>query len=437
VGRVISKDDTIQLERTILSAILNYSHAMPLASERLRLHHFTSPANRAIYQACCDLTVAGIKIDYLTVLEQLPERVSPDGNSVYLAELLTAGGTVGSLGHYVSMLIDAYIRWQTLGLTADLIKYESGHEMLAEVERRLTLIESELESNASDDYLFTAEVMEALLSRLRHKPEKDDRLFKSTVPDLDAIIGGFQAGTVTALQALYKTGKTKFLLMVLAQNARLGVPVGLLSLEMSEVRVRDWVLSYLCRIDSRYFRAPHSPEWQYSKGEFIQYIEKRSGELVTLPFYVNDIRRPTIDQVSVLVAQWARKGVKLVGLDYFERMETGGEWKDEGAVTSRLADIAMKNNVALIYIDQLNKTAEQSDKTSLMHARGSVSRCADADTLLQMKNLSSRNRKTEGDTMSEIEMLIVTRDGISGNRIKLRANLSIGLFTGACDDEGR
>jgi len=424
-----------QAERAILSAILNYSHAIDIASESVRLYHFTDPTNKVIYEVCCELNIEDITIDLVTVNDLL-KRKGHD-SSVYLAELLTEVSTSANITQHAEILVEQHIKSCVLNLTKDISNEMSGHAAFAEVQARMSAIENNL-ATATDDTLFTTDTMSECLTRLTTPEATQSRIFKSGISDLDNIIGGFQCGTVTALQGLYKTGKTKLLLMILSRVANTGTPVGLLSLEMSKNRVRDWVISHICRINSRFFKTAHANTWETDKEDYLGRIKSRAGNLIDLPFYVNDVRRPSIDQVAAIIAKWARSGIKLVGLDYFERMETGDDWKQEGIVTARLADIAARHDVALIYADQLNKTAEQKgSKTSLAHSRGSITRCADADVLLQMKNLSSRDRrKTEVDSMSEIEMLIIERDGVSGKRIKLRADLSIGWFAGTQEYEG-
>lgn len=420
-----------QAERAILSAILNYSHAMEIASESIRPEHFTDPTNRAIYEACCDLQVQEIAIDLVGVNDVLETKGK--SLSAHLAELLTEVGTSAMLTRHMEILVDHHIRRQVLNLTKDLSGYDSGYAMLAEVQRRMAEIEAQAMTESGNEPLFTAESIAECLERLRNKPEVTlgNRIYPSGVDELDKVIGGFGVGTVTAIQAMFKSGKTKFLLQVLCQCARSGVPIGFLSLDMAEWRIRNWVLSHTGRIDSKFFKSPFAKEWEDRRAEYIAYIESRSNALCGLPLFVNDIRRPSIDQVAAIVAQWARNGVKLIGLDFLERMQMPEDWNREGVITSRLADIAKRNDVAFIYIDQQNKSGEHSPGATVKDSRGSVSRCADADTLLIMKNTSSRKRENElPEKMAEIEMLIIERDGVSGRRIKLMADLSIGWFAG-------
>jgi hypothetical protein len=132
-------------------------------------------------------------------------------------------------------------------------------------------------------------------------------------------------------------------------------------------------------------------------------------------------------------ARWARDGVKLIGLDYFERMQTGREWKEESTVTARLSDIATQNDLAFIYIDQLNKTAENSKRPSLADSRGSMSRNADADLVLQLRNskrFGGKQATETADYMADIDVLIVGRESESGKTIKIRGDMRTGHFAG-------
>jgi len=423
-----------QTERSILSAILNYDHAMELASRSIKAHHFRNSQHKEIYKACCDLHIDGLKIDLISTSDRLKQRgtLSKIGGPEYLSDLLAVVSSSANLEQHSNILIDNYVGRSVLDLTRGLNGNSSGHELLSEVQGRLHAIEAGLPTTGSEDPIFTDETFKRFVDELTTEPSESDLLFSTGVAPLDRIIGGFERGTVAAIQGLYKAGKTKFAIQIIVMTSRRGTPVGFLSLEMSEKRVRRWLLSHVCEIDSRFFRRPYQPEWNSARSKYFETARDRGRELVSLPILVNDIRRPTIDQIEAIISAWSRRDVGLVVIDYFERMQLGREWKDEGAVTSRLADIATKYNVALIYLDQLNKSAETSTETTLAHSRGSVTRCADADLLIQMRNVSREERDVGDDgKKADIEMLIIAREVGSGRRIKgeIEADLSIGSFS--------
>lgn len=418
----------IQVERAVISAILNYSHAVEIAAEVIQPKHFSDQKLRRIYKACCDIRVDQRVPDFTTVDTELQGKYTAD-----LAELLTVVSTSATIRQHADLMKAAYVERATMQLLHNIPEGLTGYELFAEIQRRMAAIESEATTSDLLDPLVNVERLEELFEILRN-PDKDKAtILPSGLTELDKIIGGFERPSVTTIQGLFKAGKTKLLLSILCRTAKNKIPVGFLSLEMPKKKVLRWVISHVAQIDSFFFKYPASEKWADKRERLIERMVAHVGTLTHLPFYVSDIRRPSIDQVGAIIAQWARAGVQMVGLDYFERMKLPGDWNLEGQITSKLADIAVAHNVALIYLDQLNKTAEHNTKTSLGDSRGSIARSADADLIIQIKNMSSRERKNVASHMADIEMLIVERDGSSGDRLELRADLSTGEFRGRDD----
>lgn len=437
---VLTMNESIIVEQHLLSTILNYKHVMELVSRTVQVGHFQDIRHRLIYTACANLHIEGIGIDFVTVGNELNglDALQNAGGNQYLADLLRIVTTSAQAEQYAQTVVDNHVKRCVSSIANDLSGCKTGHEALAEVEQRIQRIKQGLPVETDEQPLFTDEAFAECVTGLQEK--SDRHLFTSGVAPLDRFIGGFERGTVSAIQALYKTGKTKFAMQILVRTARREVPVGFLSLEMTKKRVMRWLLSHVCRIDSNFFRRPHYYEWDEVREEHLQKIKTRGRELCRLPIYVNDVRKPTIDQVESIISAWANNGVQLVILDYFERMQLGQEWKEEGQVTSKLADMASKYDIALIYLDQLNKTADQPGaQTGLGHSRGSVSRAADADLILQMRNNlrdGSDDRFQTQPHKARIDMLIIAREGVSGLRLKdeIEADLSTGHFYGLEDD---
>lgn len=428
---VLAEHPTTTAERSVLSAILNYDHGIETASEVIQPKHFTDPVLRRIYEACCAVNAEQRIPDLTTVNAELQGK-----HMDVLVDLLGVVSTSATIRQHAEIMKSDYVKRVTMKLLHDLPQELTGYEMFAEVQKRMAQIENEATTSDLLEPLVTVEKLEELFDKLRHPDPDKSNMLPSGLDDLDRIIGGFERSSVTAIQGLYKAGKTKLLLSILCRTAKQKIPVGFLSLEMPKAKVLRWVVSHIAQIDSFFFKHVSSDRWIGQRERLIEKMVSHAGALVQLPFYVSDKRRPSVDQVGAIIAQWARAGVQMVGLDYFERMNLPSEYKEEGKVTSRLADIAVDHNIALIYLDQLNKTAERDvGGTSLAHSRGSISRPADADMILQIKNISSRNREAMAAHMADIEMLIVERDGSSGERIDLRADLSTGKFGGRESDE--
>ncbi len=411
--------DIEDAEAAIISACLSFDHGITKAREHIAPEHFSNINYRKTYQAMLKLHSENTKIDLIV----LPEKLGRDCS--FLPEitiLLTHHGIPANIPQYARIIKDQYVGRRLKDIT-------TNENLTVEDQiRQIGGIDSETASLETEQFFTTDGLVDVVndLSRPR-----DVELFKTGIGDLDNRISGLQPGAVTAIQALYKTGKTKFLIQIMSNALKRGDGVGFLSLEMSAARVRHWFLSHLCRINSFFFHDPLNSRWADDRQIFMDRIMDAQNQLTKMPLFVNDIRRPTIDQVEIIVGNWIQKGVKLVGIDYFERMETGTEWKDEGAVTARLADMATQYNIALIYIDQLNKAAEATGDISWANSRGSTARNADADLIIQMVNESRKGRRNEIDRMSKLKLSLLGREVPSGITVQVMADLSIGEFRGA------
>lgn len=432
-------DNTIeQTERSILSAILEYKSAVELASSSsLRPEHFTNPKHQMVYEACCDLAVEGTGIDLNTVAAQLKESGQLDkiGGYSFLPGLLVVSSSAHVKDH-AGILIENHLERQVLSIARGIECMGAGYQALAEVEKRLDRIKRGLPIGDSVEPFFTDTSLDKCVDRMLRRPEDNDNLFLTDVTPLDRVVCGLERGTVISFNGLGGTGKTKLAIQILVRTARRGVPVGFLSLEMSKFRVMRWMLSHTCRIDSKFFQYPNLRKWDDVREKHLATIKQKRAELTALPVYVNDIAYPTVDQVEAIVSAWARQDVGLVVMDYLERMVLGKDWRDETYPTARLADIAKKYNVAFLYLDHLNKTANRPNAgLSALHTRGSEMRKNNADLVIELRNMSFElpDRGGLAEPFSRIDALIVKgREGATGTRIenKIIADLSIGRFSG-------
>ena len=428
-----------QTECAVLSAILNYEPSIELAaSAGLKPEHFADSKHRVVYDACCNLAVEGVGIDLHTVSAELRQSGQLDkiGGHAFLSELLTVVSTSANIKHHANILIEHHLERQVLSIAKGIECTGAGHQVLAEIERRLARIKRGLPIGDSVELFFTDVSLDRCLDQMLKRQDDNDNLFPTDVTPLDKVIYGLERGTVTSFNGLGGTGKTKLAIQILIRTARRGTPVGFLSLEMSKFRVMRWMLSHVCRIDSKFFQDPNLKKWDDVREEYLARIEQKRPELKTLPIYVNDIAYPTVDHVEAIVSGWARQGVGLVVMDYLERMVLGKDWKDEGYPTARLADIAKKSNVAFVYLDHLNKEANQAGAgLSARHTRGSEMRKNNADLVIELRNMSLELPGRGGlpEPFSRIDAMIVKgREGATGTRIEdmIIADLSTGRFCG-------
>lgn len=107
-----------EAEAAVLGALLGTHSSLLLAGylRQLEAEDFVDPRNRAVFEAMRALVDGRAAVDPVTVLGELRrsggERAMTDDKSagVYLADLVSAPPSVGSVGHYLQVVLEHRVR---------------------------------------------------------------------------------------------------------------------------------------------------------------------------------------------------------------------------------------------------------------------------------------------------------------------------------------
>ena len=109
--------NSVEAEKSVLSAMLQESNAVQLAVEMLTKDDFYQPSHREIYDAMLALNLQQMPVDLMTVQAELSRRGTLEGigGNIYLVELYSFAPAFSPLNSstLLSLLFLACVLWST------------------------------------------------------------------------------------------------------------------------------------------------------------------------------------------------------------------------------------------------------------------------------------------------------------------------------------
>ena len=241
-----------EIEEAIIGACLIEQGAIPLVADKLRPEMFYVLRHQVIYAAILAMYHAGIKIDILTVKEELSHRgkLEEAGGRVGISQLSSKVATSAHLEYHAQIVHEKYLRREMiLGfnklLACSLDETMDIDDSLVDAHNLLDRLEGEFGHNThmrDMDELMTATMVEVTG-------------IPTGLADLDRMTSGLQKGELVVVAARPGVGKTAFALHMARSAAMAGYAVAVYSLEMQGERLADRWLTAVSEISARHWRS--------------------------------------------------------------------------------------------------------------------------------------------------------------------------------------
>ena len=412
----------IEVEQSILSAILIQNNTLPEVLELLSEKDFYREAHRKIFAAMVDLFERSEPTDLITLTNVLKEQgqLEAIGGASYLAELVDTVPMATNASHYARIIrekatLRALIERAASITTRCFEDRGNVEELLDFAERSIFDIS---ENKIRPAFHALADILTDTYKAVEDAYE--NKVLVTGVPtgfsSLDQKTSGLQPGDLVIIAGRPSMGKTALALNI-AENASIQtrMPIGIFSLEMSKEQLSLRMLSSEARIDSSRMRGGYLSESDLAR------INRAAGALYDLPLYIDD--SPAISALEIRAKarrMMMEKGLGLIIIDYLQLMRgrASAERRDLeiSEISRSLKALAKEINVPVVALSQLNRKVEDrsNKRPVLSDLRESGAIEQDADVIMFIYRDEVYNKK-EGDPDRTAEINVAKqRNGPTG-----------------------
>jgi len=398
---------SLELEQAVLGAILVDSEsALPVAQEIITVNTFYHRTHQLIFTQMLRLAQKGIHPEPMSVVESLQQQelLGRANGEIYIYALTASVPDSSAVETHCKVLREKAILRGIIKAcnAAQKSSYEGAgpqtvlNELDSEVTRLMLgvdRIEFTTAKEAADSFIATC--FEERDGELVRRPGLDTGFI-----DLDRRLGGLQKGDLVIVASRPGTGKTAFILNAARHVAERGIPVGIISLEMSGEQLSSRLLAMTSEIPLSGMRGSLSRE----EAEKLTMAGQR---LQNLPLYLDDAPKLSPLQLRSHIRKLvAQKGVQLVVIDYLGLVqpEDGRKsaYEQVTEVSRYFKNLARELNIPIIAVHQLNRECEnrRGGRPRLHDLRDSGQLEQDADIVILLHNASRWERRQKADEIT-------------------------------------
>lgn len=399
---MIQPPHSIEAERGLLSCCIASPEALDRAQERGVVDAwFYDFRHQTIWQTLCLMQQKGHPTHdaiALTAAFQGDAGIQAAGGLAYLSDVIISAPSAMMAGHYLGILEE---KWRLRALLqAAMGIIETVQEGDVDAEMALGSAETAIlgvRAGRVDTGDRTAkQIALAAISALEERIAGREAKTPTGWRMLDRHTkGGWSNGNMIVIAGRPGTGKTAFGITAAKAVARAGIPVGIISLEMSDAELGHRFLAQESRIDWGKF----DNESQPSEGEMRRMVSG-AGNFGKLPITVWEGNSASIGTIAAKARRWARNGVRMIIIDYLQLI-TGNPKRERreqvGEISRGIKALARELKIPVMVLAQLNRDIEKDKarKPKLSDLRESGDIEQDADFVGMLYRTDNRDEEFE------------------------------------------
>jgi len=382
----------IQVEQSVLGAMLLERDAIPKAIEILPPDSFYTERHNAVYDAILSLFERGNPVDLITIGDELKRRdkLESVGGAYYLSELTASVATAANVEYHARIIAEKSLLRKLIETMTGVVgkAYEpsaDAFELLDEAEGDIFKISDSQMRRAATSM---QDVLKETLTRLEsiHGREGGITGVPSGFKRVDQMTGGWQPSDLIIIAARPSMGKTAFSL-AMARNAALhpdgATGVAIFSLEMSSSQLAQRLLTSEARVDAQSARTGRLNDDDWPR------LARAAGKLSEAKIFIDDSAALTVLELRAKCRRLkAEHDIGLIIIDYLQLMHGTGMGKNSNReqeiahISRSLKGLAKELNVPVIALSQLSRAVEtrggdKRPQLSDLRESGSIEQDAD------------------------------------------------------------
>lgn len=422
----------VKIEMIILNRAIQDSSERVVILEQVTSEMFFLAQHKIIFNCILELNKSEIDFDLIILAENLNKIKKLDyiGGVLYLTQI-SENYASKSLQVYVNILKEYFLRRQLIVVTSSALTLskdtkEDVLSLINDLKRQILDLENQTfeTNNVVDCKKLSLGITQIIENYRDNKIE----CIPTHLPTLNRYLGGgFQLTHLTYLAARPKTGKTGLSVKILNNNMNNNIPTMFYSLEQrwSEIAMR--MIANNTQINP--YKLKGKTKDKLSDYELKQVFEYSNKIYTANNIYLCDVPTWDIHKLKYDIKRNVQKyGLRMVIIDYLQKLKCfdkriNTRREEVAEVSETLKIIAQENNINIFCLAQISRKANENKqkRPSISDLKESGDIEEDADEIIMMYDAFSsgvKNYKYHGkdiDSKDKIELILVQRDGDSGN----------------------
>lgn len=353
------------VEEAVLGALMLEKDAYSIISDLLKPETFYEHKNQLIFEAIQQLALNQEPIDMLTVTDRLQHNGVLDevGGPYYIATLTSKVGSAAHVEYHARIIAQKSLARQLINYAGKL--EAEAFDETTDIEKLMQSAEGELfqlsQHNIKKDVVQIDPVIGEALKKIEQASNREDGLsgLPSGFHELDKMTSGWQNTDLVIIAARPAMGKTAFVLsMVKNMAVDYNIPVGMFSLEMSNLQLVNRLLQNVCEISGEKVKSGKLTNDEWSQ------LTTRITHLQGAPIYVDDTPGLSVFELRTKARRLVREhGVKMIMIDYLQLMtaagmQFGSREQEVSTISRSLKGLAKELDIPIIALSQLNRGVE-------------------------------------------------------------------------------
>lgn len=321
------------------------------------------------------------------------------GGLAYLSQLMDSVPSAANVGYYLGIVMEKFRLRSLLAAATGIIHAVrecdgDSETAIAEAETAILGVRGGRVDRGDRS---AKQIAESAIAALEDRTSGRDEKLSTGWSGLDKLTkGGWGAGNMIVIAGRPATGKTALAITAARLMARCGVPVGIVSLEMSDAELGGRFLAQESRVDWGKFDQHNRPNEGDRRRMFTG-----AGNFARLPITVWEGHSVTIGAIAAKARRWARKGMRMLVIDYLQ-LVSGNPKRDRreqvGEISRGIKGLARELKIPVMVLAQLNREIEKdkSRKPKLSDLRESGDIEQDADFVGMLYKADNHNDEVDG-----------------------------------------
>ena len=389
------------------------------------------------WNAITDVHSNGTAVDLITTANRLKAQGQLDhvGGLAYLSQLMDSVPSAANLPYYLPILREKWQLRRLLAAATGIVgavfeKPEDTESTIAEAETAILGVRGEFGTQSDTTAKKVARrAVDALQERIAGVCDGLPIGWRF----LDYITrGGFRPGEMIVLAGRPATGKTSLALSMARLLAGSGVPVGIVSLEMSDQELGGRFLAQESRMNWDDFDQHRKPtEEQFRR------MTTAAAAVGKLPITVYEGASITVGGIAAKARRWVRnQGVRIVFVDYLQLIQGNPKLQRReqvDAISTGIKRLARELKIPVVVLAQLNREIEKDKdrkpRLSDLRESGAIEQDADFVGMLYRPKAPTEFDADNAD-MIEVNMFVAkNRRGSAQMDVPFMFQRSITEFT--------